>query len=194
MGAFYINLDSRTDRREQFEGECQRMGIHVERFPAIVHPKGGAHGCTASHLQIIKNARDRGHPSVMVFEDDFQFLIEKEAFAEVLASLPEDYDVVMFGYNVLRGEEYSASFGRTLEAQTTSGYIVHQRAYDRLIARWEEGLTLFEQNPGHHWLYILDQYWKALQPEMRWYHAIPRVGKQRPGWSDLANAFVEYDS
>jgi hypothetical protein len=130
----------------------------------------------------------------MVFEDDFQFLVEKKTLVHVLANLPEDYDVVMFGYKLLRGEEYNSSFGRTLEAQAGSAYIVHQKAYDRLIARWEEGLALFEQNPGHHWLYICDQYWKALQPEMRWYHAIPRVGKQRPSWSDLGNTFAEYDA
>lgn len=190
--AFYINLDSRTDRREQFEVECQRMGIHVERFPAIVHPKGGCLGCTASHLQVVKNARERGDPYVMVFEDDFEFLVSKEEFENVLASLPEDYDVVMFGYNLLCGEEYNSSFGRTLEAQAGSGYIVRQKAYDRLIARWEEGLSLFEQNPTHHWLYICDQYWKPLQREMRWYHTIHRVGKQRKSWSDLGNAIVEY--
>jgi hypothetical protein len=192
--AYYINLDSRTDRREQFETECKRMELHVERFPAIVHPKGVALGCTASHLQVVKNARDRGHPCVMVFEDDFQFLVSKEEFEHVLANLPEDYDVVMLGYKATREEPYSTMFGRTLEAQAGSGYIVHQKAYDTLIARWEEGLALFEENPGHHWLYTCDQYWKALQPEMRWYHAIPRVGKQRASWSDLGNAFVEYDA
>jgi hypothetical protein len=190
--AFYINLDSRTDRRAQFEGECLKMDIQVERFLAIVHPAGGCLGCTASHIQVLKQARERNLPNVTIFEDDFEFLVSKEDFEKVLASLPEDYDVVMLGYNLLRGEEHNAYFGRTLEAQAGSGYIVRQKAYDRLIARWEEGLALFEQNPSHHWLYICDQYWKALQPEMRWYHAIPRVGKQRAGWSALGNAFVEY--
>jgi len=191
--AFYINLDSRTDRRAQFEGECLKMDIQVERFPAIVHPKGGTLGCNASHIQLLKTARERNLPNVTIFEDDFEFLVSKEEFGKVLANLPEDYDVVMLGYNLLRGEEHNAYFGRTLEAQTTSGYIIHRRAYDRLIARWEEGLALFEQNPSQHWIYICDQYWKPLQPEMRWYHAIPRVGKQRAGWSDLVQAVVNYN-
>jgi GR25 family glycosyltransferase involved in LPS biosynthesis len=191
--AVYINLDSRTDRRHEFEGECQKMDICVERFPAVVDPSGPAIGCCASHLQIIKDARERSLPSILVFEDDFEFLISKEEFQTVLNTLPDDYDVVMFGYNLIREEEYTPAFGRTLEAQTTSGYIVNQRAYDAIIARWEEGISLFRQNPSHHWLYILDQYWKPLQPAMRWYHAIPRVGKQRAGWSDLVGAIVNYD-
>ena len=191
--AFYINLDSRTDRREQFEQECVKMDIQVERFPAIVHPKGGTLGCNASHIQVLKYARDRGLPNVTIFEDDFEFLVSREDFVKVLTGLPEDYDVVMLGYNLVCGESHSETFGRTLEAQTTSGYIVHQKAYDKLIARWEEGLALFEENPGHHWLYICDQYWKALQPTLRWYHVIPRVGKQRAGWSDLGQAYVDYN-
>jgi hypothetical protein len=192
--AVYINLDRRTDRRADFEAECSRMGIRVERFPAIVHPLGGALGCSASHLQVLKLARERGYPSVMVFEDDFEFLISNEEFAAVLASLPEDYDVVMLGYNLCRGDDYTPQFGRTLEAQTTSGYIVHQKAYDGLISVWEEGLRRYEENPTHHWLYICDQSWKPLQPLLRWYHTRPRVGKQRAGWSDLGQKFVDYDT
>lgn len=192
--SFYINLDSRTDRREQFEAECSKMEIQVERFPAIVHPKGGALGCSASHLYVLKIARERGLPTVIVFEDDFEFLISRDEFTNVLTHLPEDYDVVMIGYNLLQGEEYNDMFGRTLNGQTTSGYIVHQKAYDKLIAQWERSLELFEQNPHEHWNYICDQSWKPLQPILRWYHTIPRVGKQRAGWSDLVQANVDYNT
>ena len=37
--SFYINLDSREDRREQFEEECKKMKINVERFSAIKNEK-----------------------------------------------------------------------------------------------------------------------------------------------------------
>jgi hypothetical protein len=191
--AFYINLDSRLDRREQFESECVKMDLTVERFPAIVHLRGPCLGCSASHLQVLKLAKERGVPSVIVFEDDFTFLVSKEEFQTVLDTLPADYDVVMLGYNLIRGEEYNSTFGRTLEGQTASGYIVHQKAYDKLIECWEQALSAFEHQPGHHWKYICDQSWKPLQPVLRWYHALPRVGKQRPGWSDLGQRHVDYD-
>lgn len=192
--AFYINLDSRADRRAQFEAECAKMDIQVERFSAIVHPKGRALGCTASHLQVLKIARDRNLPNVTVFEDDFEFLIPRERFVKVLAELPDDFDVVMLGYHTLCEEKYNHAFGRTLEAQAGSGYIVRQKAYDRLIAHWEESLAMFEEKPREHWNYICDQSWKSLQPFLRWYHAIPRVGKQRAGWSDLVQAHVDYNT
>jgi glycosyl transferase family 25 len=188
--AFYINLDTRTDRRDQIEAECARMSIAVERFPAcrsLTPPIG----CTLSHLTVLKLARERGLPSVLVFEDDFEFLVSKDVLDDVLIHLPEDYDVVMLSYNLLRSEPYNHRFVRVLEAQTASGYIVHSRMYDRLIATLEEGYQLFLANPHVHWLYINDQYWKRLQPESRWYATTVRMGKQRPGWSDLGQKFVD---
>lgn len=190
MHAVYINLDTRPDRRAQIEAECARLGIAVDRFPAC-RDKTPSIGCTRSHLEVLKLARDRGDPSVLIFEDDFEFLVSKETLDDVLQNLPEDYDVVMLSYNLIRGEPYSDRFGRALEVQTASGYLVHARMYDRLIATLEEGYHLFVANPDVHWLYINDQRWKSLQPTSRWYYSLVRIGKQRAGWSDLGQKFVD---
>jgi len=191
MHAVYINLDRRTDRRTEFEAECARMNLQVERFSACVDPLGAAHGCTLSHIAVLKLARDRKYPAVLIFEDDFEFLVSKETFEDVLATLPEDYDVMMLSYNLLRSEPYSDRFGRVLEAQTTAGYIVNARFYDTLLATLEEGYRLFCET-GAHWLYTIDQSWKVLQPTSRWYYSLTRVGKQRAGYSDLHRAYVDY--
>ena len=189
MHAVYINLDHRTDRRAEIESECARLGVPVERFPArtSVTP---SHGCTLSHLEVLKLAKERGLPEVLIFEDDFQFLITREEWTELLAHLPADYDVVMLSYNLLRSEPYNDRFGRVLEVQTASGYLVHSRFYDTLIETMEDGYARFLET-GAHWLYTNDQYWKRLQPTARWYYSLLRVGKQRPGFSDLGQKFVD---
>jgi hypothetical protein len=189
LPAFYINLDHRTDRRSEIEGECARLDVPVERFPArtSITP---THGCALSHLEVLKLARERGLPEVLLFEDDFQFLITREQWVDILAHLPADYDVVMLSYNLLQSEPYNDRFGRALEVQTASGYLVHSRFYDMLIATMEEGYArLLETNA--HWIYMNDQYWKRLQPTSRWYYSLLRVGKQRPGFSDLGQKFVD---
>ena len=193
MHSLYINLDERPDRKAQFEEECRRMDLYVERFPAIrTHP--GLSGCSQSHLRVLKLARDRKYPFVMVFEDDFEFLITKEEFKEIISSLPEDYDVVMLSYNLIRSEPYNDKFGRALEVQTASGYIVHSRFYDKLIAIWEEGLSLLQEHDAYAFdsHYMNDQYWKQLQPNNNWYYSCKRVGKQRDGWSNLYEQPVTY--
>lgn len=191
MHSFYINLDRRIDRRELVEEEFKRIGLQVERFPAVEYIPGTI-GCNLSHIEVLKLAKARGYESVMIFEDDFEFLISKEEWNRQISRLPTSYDVVMLSYNLLQSTPHDETFVHVQEAQTTSGYIVHSRFYDTLIARWEEGTRLFKENPDVHWIYILDQYWKALQPGAEWYAFKQRIGQQRAGFSDLAGEFVEY--
>ena len=190
--SFYINLDSREDRREQFEEECKKMNINVERFSAIKTFPGGI-GCTESHLNVLKKARDLNLESVIIFEDDFQFLISREEYDQILLNLPDNYDVVMLSYNMKQSEPFNDMFGKVIEVQTTSGYIVHSRSYEKIINRVEEGLRLFKLYSSDHHSYILDQYWKPLQPISNWYYSLKRVGKQRPGFSNIMKAYIDYD-
>jgi glycosyl transferase family 25 len=166
------------------------MDLVMERFPACqdITP---AHGCSLSHLSVLKIARDRKLSAVLIFEDDFEFLVPKETVDDIFAHLPSDYDIVMLSYNLLQSEPYDDRFVRVLDAQTTSGYLVHARFYDRLIATLEEGYAMFLQHPHVHWLYTIDQVWKVLQPVSRWYATRTRIGKQRAGWSDLGQKFVD---
>jgi GR25 family glycosyltransferase involved in LPS biosynthesis len=190
--SFYINLDSREDRREEFEEECKKMNLQVERFSAIKTFPGGI-GCTESHLNVLKKARDLKLESVIIFEDDFQFLISREEYDQILLNLPTNYDVVMLSYNIKQSEPFNEMFGKVLEVQTTSGYIVHSRCYEKIINRVEEGLRLFKLYSSDHHSYILDQYWKPLQPISNWYYSLKRVGKQRPGFSNIMKAYIDYD-
>ena len=189
--SFYINLDSRSDRKEQFEQECKKMNLKVERFSAIKHEKGII-GCGESHLIVLKNARDLKLESVTIFEDDFQFLISPEEYSHILSNLPDNYDVVMLSYNLRQTEPFNHLFGKAIAAQTTSGYIVHSRFYDKLISNWEEGLVLLKQHhPYEYGKYELDGYWKLLQPKSNWYYSLKRVGVQRPSFSNIDNKDVQ---
>ena len=167
------------------------MNINVERFSAIKTFPGGI-GCTESHLNVLKKARDLNLESVIIFEDDFQFLISREEYDQILLNLPDNYDVVMLSYNMKQSEPFNDMFGKVLEVQTTSGYIVHSRFYEKLINRLEEGLRLFKLYSSDHHSYILDQYWKPLQPISNWYYSLKRVGAQRPSFSNLTNDYVDY--
>ena len=192
MHAFYINLDRRTDRRTQFEGECQKMGLDVERFPAIAHSVP-AIGCGLSHLAVLKLARERGYESVCVFEDDFEFLVGRPEFDNVLSKLPSDFDVVMLGWYIFESKPHNETFNKVVHATTGSGYIVHSRFYDKLISTWEEGMNLFKKFPYDHHIFSIDQYWIRLQPTANWFHTIYRLGRQRPSYSDLVGTHVHYE-
>jgi len=193
-GVFYINLDHRTDRRAEIEKELADMDLKFERFPAI-RTQYGLVGCGLSHLAVLKEAKARGYPNVLIFEDDFQFLVTKEQFHTSLQkALTKEYDVIMLGYNTDETPEVVDGRMRLTNVQSASGYIVHSRMYDTLLAVQEEAVKRLDETKMH-WLYANDKSWKVLQPTTLWYALQPRTGKQRPSISDAdyAPKFVEYN-
>jgi len=195
-GVFYINLDGRTDRRKEVEGELERMGLPLERFPGIKTTPGIV-GCGMAHCGVLKEARRRRYTNVLVVEDDFMFLVDKETFwTELRAAIDEvpDYDVLMLGYNMKQSEPYSDRLVKVIEAQAGSAYLVSSKMYDPLISMWEFGNQKILEKMEH-WLYANDQVWKRLQPSTKWYAFSPRMGKQRPSMGDTsyAPAWAEYD-
>ena len=70
--AFYINLDSRPDRKQHVERQLGIIGINAQRFKAIKLPNG-ALGCSMSHLKLIETAKANNWPHILVVEDDILF-------------------------------------------------------------------------------------------------------------------------
>ena len=194
---FYINLERRIDRRLLLEREFLRMDLSGERFPAIEDTIGMI-GCGKSHLAVLKLAKERGYKNILILEDDFEFLVDKEIFEKEIStffSLKMDYDVLMLSYNCVNNHDYTAlestNVFKVNSAQTTSGYIVNEHFYDILIKCFEEGLDkLIETNNQSK--YSLDQYWKILQPRSKWFGFCKRIGKQRSSYSDIENRYVNY--
>ena len=188
----YINLEKRQDRRAEIEGELSKLGLSGERFVAIEH-KPGIVGCGLSHLAILKRARDNNWPNVMIFEDDFQCTTDPATFHSVLNTFFEtihDWDALMLSYSLNSSRPYNDIFGYVSAASTTSGYILHQRMYEKLIQIWEEALPKLERT-GEHWHYALDQAWKVLQPTSQWFYCMNRLGIQRGSYSDISYEFMD---
>lgn len=187
----YINLKKREDRNEQIKNELKNFDY--TRFEGIEHTSGII-GCGLSHLSVLKMAKECKWKNILIFEDDFMFLVSPEEFEKQLDQFFNskiDYNVLMLSYNLQQGSLCNDFLGKVIEAQTTSGYLIHEKYYDTLIKCWEEGLELLIQT-GQHWNYALDQYWKKLQHD-NWYYFLTRIGKQRDGYSDNSCMFVSYD-
>jgi glycosyl transferase family 25 len=191
----YINLNKRTDRREEIESELNKFDLEYERFEAIETPSHGILGCGKSHLSVLKLAKERNYKNILILEDDFMFLVSKEEFEKNLSdffSLNLPFDVCMLSYNLIKLEELENNVvNKVIEVQTASGYIVNNHYYDKLIQLYEWALPLLEQT-GHHWVYANDQIWKQCQPNDNWYYFKTRLGKQHPSYSDNTEKFEDY--
>jgi len=198
---FYINLDYREDRREEIEGEIQKMGLEekTERFPGIRVVEQGILGCTKSHLAVLKLAKERGYKNILILEDDFEFVLSKpevENELQIFFDSGIDYDVCMISYLLNEVEDdvfidECPNLGKVIEAQTASGYLVNAKYYDTIIELYEWAWPLLK-NTKAHWLYANDQCWKSLQKKDRWFYFKNRIGKQRASFSDNSMSFMDY--
>jgi glycosyl transferase family 25 len=155
--AFYINLDSRTDRKLHIENQLKIMNIHAERFNAI-KLKNGAIGCSMSHLKCLEIAKKNNWDHIMIIEDDILFL-NPELFKNQLNKFfknNKDFDVILIaGNNVPPYQKIDDSCVKVYRCQTTTGYIVQKHYYDKLIDNFKDGLQRLIREPHNKKIYSL---------------------------------------
>jgi len=190
---FYINLDRREDRRELIEKELIKMDLisKAERFPAIEHVKGYV-GCSYSHLECIKLAKERKYKNILIFEDDFEFIVTKDYFYKKMEILiNEEWDVLFLSYKSKKFKKIDENKLKFICTITASGYIIKEHYYDKLIDLYEQAvIKLIKTNNRN--LYANDTCWRDLILKDEWYGIIDRIGKQRPSYSDLEKRMVNY--
>ena len=191
----FINLDRRKDRLEEITAEFARMGIeNAIRFSAV-EDVVGAVGCMKSHLAVLKMAKANNWHNVLIFEDDFMFVVDKPTFhmsLKIFFRTKIPYDTLMLSYNLRMIENINGLVGYARRAFTSAGYIIHHQIYDDLIALFEENIPKLEAEPYNHHMYALDACWRELQATREWLYLKKRIGIQRPGFSDIEQREVSY--
>ncbi len=191
-GIFYINLDHRTDRKAEIEGEFERMDLKgAQRIPGIPTDPGYL-GCGLAHEAAVKAGR--GLKNVLILEDDFTFLMKPDEFWSSLEEImKEPYDVIMFGCIIKESEPHptNTKVVRVLKGGSGAGYLINGHMID-IIANLFETSNKKLAETHQHWNYCNDACWFPLQREGKWYTFIPRIGRQRPNYSDNAKHFTDY--
>jgi GR25 family glycosyltransferase involved in LPS biosynthesis len=194
---FYINLDYRCDRRNHFETEIKKLDLDVvaNRFNAIKHACGAV-GCSMSHLALLKYAKHHNLDHVLIMEDDIMFL-NPEIFTNSInnfLSSDTDFDVLLISGNNMgdynRIDEFCV---RITKCQTTTGYLVKNHYYDKLIENVEQGINNLLQNFNRLNDFAIDQYWGNLQKIDKWYLLTPLTVTQRPDYSDIERRHTNYN-
>ena len=189
--AIYINLDSRTDRRNLIEEELNTLGLKYTRLSATFDPIGII-GCGHSHIRALEQALTMGAEKVWIFEDDYK-LLDKNLFVQAVQNLP-DCDVFMGSYSK-RGLRLKpikdTMYSKIIEAQTASCYLIKNTYIPVLLENLKEGLELLKKTGNRN--YSNDICWKKLQPKGNWITTNSRCGKQRPSYSDIEKKNVDYD-
>jgi glycosyl transferase family 25 len=203
----YINLEHRTDRKEYLLKQIDQLNqiieeekwgdsIHPERFPAIQHDFG-ALGCSMSHLEALKLAKERDWPYACFLEDDVLFT-DPKLFLSQLYRFEQEFDqewdvLVLGGNNKKPYREVNDYCIRVLDLQTSTAYIVQKHYYDTLIQNMSESIEQLSKHPLRRYAYSLDIYWKRLQRSGNWLMIKPLSITQLEGYSDVEKKNVNYN-
>jgi len=192
-------MDNRPDRKYELLSELRKVNIDfdkVQRIPGVKE-KFGALGCSKAHLHALLDAQSRNIQNCLILEDDFMFKFHRDATFSQLNKfwdLNLQWDVLMLSSFTRQYEKTSLDFIiRVLEGQTTAGYAVHHKFLPILIENIQNGIKKLEAKSNPDPLYCIDQHWKPLQLEHKWYTFHPVLAHQRDAFSDIEQRDVNYN-
>jgi GR25 family glycosyltransferase involved in LPS biosynthesis len=204
---FYINLESRIDRKIDIEEQFSLYGIKAERFRAITlteqenlslvkdgcnayhddRPKYArfTKSCTLSHINVILRAKIMGYENVLVFEDDVVFHtgILKELNHALNDLKKFDWNMFYIGTNPLAYKKETEYIGKSLGSLTTHAYAVNHTFYDTLLNINFKAFPFF------------DGYVASLSEESqdnKIYMCLKNLAWQRKSFSNLEDRVVDY--
>lgn len=204
---FYINLDSRPERKLAVEELFSKYGIKAERFPAIqLTPEQNENlrqdgcyfrgderpeharftkSCALSHLYVIFRAKLMGYKNVLIFEDDVVFredILEELSLALEDLKKQERWDMFYIGCNPLKYKKVTDYLGMSKGALACHAYAVNNHFYDEVL-----------KIPFRH-LPSIDMYCHNLGvvESNRVYMAMQNLAWQAPSYSTLEETNVDY--
>jgi glycosyl transferase family 25 len=191
---FYINLDTRPDRKTFFENQMRMVGLKATRFNAIKNTNG-AIGCSLSHLHLLQYAKKYNLDHILIMEDDIMFLNPKIFIQNInnFLSNHDNFDVLLIaGNNMGEYVRIDDNCVKISHCQTTTGYLVKKHYYDKLIDNFKTGIQNF-MNTNLKLQYAIDQYWCSLQCVDNWYLLTPLTVSQKPDYSDIEKKTINYN-
>jgi glycosyl transferase family 25 len=196
-----VNLPARKDRYREISAQLNALGMpfatgKVELFPAVCPSEAAGftnaavRGCYLSHLEILRDARDRGVTSVLMIEDDLHVQPQDvEELSRIAAQLADRFwGIAYLGH--FHPTPPAATPGWLPfdgELRTSHFYAVHSSVFDRLIAYLEACLTRPPGDPVGGPM----EYDGALNMFRRWNPDVvtliaqPSLGGQRSSRSDI---------
>lgn len=188
---FVVNLERRPDRLELIKEEMKYLDWEFEIFNAI--DKNSHVGCSLSHIEIIKLAKERNYESVLIIEDDCKIMPYAKSLLSKIEEETSDLEFAIFNLAptlnrpVNVSEKYSTLIDITnlpekLEHHrdifATNMIIYHKSIYDDVLKLEEPSLLGY---------YAIDDFiFKNIISLKQSYSPILPIAPQISSWSDVS--------
>lgn len=150
---YLINLERRPDRLEAATKQLQSMGISFERIQAVDGDNINFELTTSAHawnknsaalamttLNILKDAKEKGYKSILIFEDDIEFTYNAKYLLSKVKGLKNDeWDMLHFGtVDKVRPTKYNNSWDKITNSFCCHAYAINSNCYDEYIKELEK--------------------------------------------------------
>lgn len=184
---YVINLDERKDRLDQITLDF-KDSFRLYRTSAVkMNPP--QQGCANSFLRIIKMAKEKGLPTVLIFEDDNKPV---DGYQERWKIIKKYLDTHMNEWEIFNGgQRHIMGINKMIELDTdvnlikpvggfgTNWIYINSNVYDRILNEWHKdkiNIDLYFSNQFNIWC------------------CYPMLGLQHTGKSNIDGTFREFES
>ena len=192
---YCINLDTRPDRWSQVQKEFDNVGIkNVIRVSGKIFDRfndNKRNACVGNHLShayCIEMSYNLYHQNCLIFEDDVQFLYDKnttwDIMRQIIEELPDNWDMLYLGGNMDKYKAYrfSEHLVKVDGILSTHAYSINRNIMQKLIIINKDISIL------HNDTYYADN----IIPKHNVFIVFPMLAGQRTGYSDIENKNVDY--
>lgn len=181
----YINLDDRQDRRNIMSSFFKKGQIpedKIIRFSAIKKNKSEP-SILESHTRVLRMAKEANWKSVLILEDDLQWINLETEYSKLEELTKQPWDVIL-----LCGWYQEYNFPRIFKSLNAGAYLVNRNYYDKFLANRENALkNIYKtgiQKIIDRQSYATDVSWNSLMKQDTWFALYPCICSQVDGESN----------
>lgn len=180
-----INLSKREDRLLQITKDFEEYEIPFTRVPAI-EDEQGARGLRDTMLGIFKDAIEKNHKNILVFEDDCKIVTDKfwfdDTINKAIEQLPGNYHICYLGGQMSRKPTHfhSPNLLPVVQYFATHSVMYSLQGMKEMMAR-EMGY------PIDNWMV------EEIQKLGHTYAVHPLLCSQYAGFSDIGHNFIDWN-
>jgi len=180
-----LNHPIATERWGLSLGEFKRIGLtNVVRFEAL--PSIGPHQSFNRSVKTILEVFNRSpYDRLLFLEDDVTF-VKLDHIEQAVEELPEDWDLLYFGANILHTEPKPTRYSTHL-CRIYSGWTTHALAFNKKCITF-----ILENLPGES-EQMFDNWLSGNLTRLNSYIVSPMAAYQRPGHSLIWDTTTNYD-
>jgi glycosyl transferase family 25 len=192
----YINLDKRTDRRDELLQELKRLEVDENKIIRLSAVENGDTGvsCAYSHSRALELTGKLKLKNALILEDDFNFMEDADMVNNSLKHFFEnikEWDALLFSKCRFKLRNVDDIISICEETGNGCGYLVNNHMFKVLSDTFKFGGDKLMETKAH-WIYANDVIWNHFMKSERWFCFQKHIGYQRESYSDIRNEVVFY--